>query len=89
MALAVWGARLITFPNMEIWKDVVGYEGLYQVSNLGRVRSVGNDRICVSKYGKEFIRPFRNRTLTIKYRVCSSHISKIVNNKCWRHTLTP
>ena len=26
--------------SMEIWKDVVGYEGLYQVSNLGRVKSV-------------------------------------------------
>lgn len=25
---------------MEIWKDVVGYEGLYQVSNLGRVKSL-------------------------------------------------
>jgi len=24
----------------EIWKDVNGYEGLYQVSNLGRVRSL-------------------------------------------------
>jgi hypothetical protein len=24
----------------EIWKDIEGYEGLYQVSNLGRVRSV-------------------------------------------------
>jgi len=24
---------------MEIWKSVVGYEGLYEVSNLGRVRS--------------------------------------------------
>lgn len=24
----------------EIWKDVVGYEGYYQVSNLGRVRSL-------------------------------------------------
>lgn len=24
----------------EIWKDVVGYEGLYEVSNLGRVRSL-------------------------------------------------
>lgn len=24
----------------EIWKDAVGYEGFYQVSNLGRVRSV-------------------------------------------------
>lgn len=25
---------------MEIWKDIVGYEGLYQVSNIGRVRSL-------------------------------------------------
>lgn len=24
----------------EIWKDVVGYEGLYQVSNMGNVKSV-------------------------------------------------
>ena len=24
----------------EIWKDVIRYEGLYQVSNLGKVRSV-------------------------------------------------
>ena len=26
----------------EIWKDVVGYEGLYQVSNLGRVKSLSH-----------------------------------------------
>ena len=25
---------------MEIWKDVIGYEGLYQVSNMGRVKSL-------------------------------------------------
>lgn len=25
----------------EIWRDVVGYEGLYQVSNLGRVKMLG------------------------------------------------
>ena len=24
---------------MEIWKDITGYEGLYQVSNLGRIKS--------------------------------------------------
>ena len=29
----------------EIWKDIVDYENLYQVSNLGRVRSL--DRIIV------------------------------------------
>lgn len=26
--------------NKEIWKDIKGYEGLYQVSNLGRVKSL-------------------------------------------------
>lgn len=25
---------------MEVWKDIQGYEGLYQVSNMGRVRSL-------------------------------------------------
>lgn len=25
--------------NKEIWKDIVGYEGLYQVSNFGRIKS--------------------------------------------------
>jgi hypothetical protein len=25
---------------MEIWKDIPGYEGLYQVSNLGRVKAL-------------------------------------------------
>ena len=25
---------------MEIWKNIKGYEGLYQVSNFGRVKSL-------------------------------------------------
>ena len=32
----------------EIWKGVVGAEGTYQVSNLGRVRSI--DRIVNSRF---------------------------------------
>ena len=28
----------------EIWKDINGYEGLYQVSNLGRVKSLNYKR---------------------------------------------
>lgn len=31
---------------MEVWKDVVGYEGLYQVSNLGRVKSLPKHKGC-------------------------------------------
>lgn len=33
----------------EIWKDVPGYEGYYQVSNMGRVRSL--DRVITYKSG--------------------------------------
>lgn len=38
--------------KIEIWKDIKGYEGLYQVSNLGNVRSL--DRIVdqKNKFGK-------------------------------------
>lgn len=37
----------------EIWKDIEGYEGLYQVSNLGNVRSVYRiDRLGRVKRGK-------------------------------------
>ena len=35
----------------EIWKDVEGYEKLYQVSNLGRVRSLGRDIIRNTRWG--------------------------------------
>ena len=34
---------------MEIWKDVIGFEELYQVSNLGRVKSKG--RTCNHNFG--------------------------------------
>lgn len=27
--------------KLEIWKDVIGYEGIYQVSNTGRVKRIG------------------------------------------------
>lgn len=49
---------------IEIWKDIEGYEGLYQVSNLGRVKSLNynhtgkskNRILSKDKYGYLFIR---------------------------------
>jgi hypothetical protein len=29
-------------PKLEVWKDVIGYEGYYQVSNFGNVKSLSN-----------------------------------------------
>jgi hypothetical protein len=51
---------------MEIWKEVVGYEGIYQVSNLGRIKSL--------KFGKEKIlkKTIDNRG----YYVVNLHINR-------------
>ena len=37
---------------MEIWKNIKGYEGLYQVSDQGRVKSL--ERIIIKKDGRKF-----------------------------------
>jgi len=34
---------------MEIWKDIIGYEGLYQISNFGRLKSIRRDKVLFRK----------------------------------------
>ena len=41
--------------TQEKWKDIQGYEGLYQISNLGRVKSVGNNFNRKEKILKHFL----------------------------------
>lgn len=48
----------------EIWKDVVGYEGLYQVSNLGRVKALGRTLWVDSKLRAAHPRIRKERILT-------------------------
>ena len=45
--------------ELEIWRDVKGYEGCYQASSLGRIKSL--DRTVVCKDGSE--RVYRGRIL--------------------------
>ena len=42
----------------EIWKDIKGYEGLYQISNLGNVKSL--DRYIINKNGDKQYFPEKN-----------------------------
>ena len=59
----------------EIWKDVPNYEGLYQVSNLGRVKSLNYSRGSKEKMlkpkpngnGYYYISLYKNRTPKNKY----------------------
>ena len=70
----------------EIWKDIEGYEGEYQISNFGRVRSldkkvnVKNNHIAI-KHGK-ILKLHKN--LRYKYIMLSS---KNVTKMCRVHIL--
>ena len=48
----------------EIWKDIKGYEGFYQVSNMGRVKSLDREIIYkdgrVYKYNGQIIKTYKN-----------------------------
>lgn len=43
------------FEN-EVWKDIKGYENLYQVSNMGRVRNV--KRNCIKALQSNFVNDY-------------------------------
>lgn len=69
---------------MEVWKDVVGYEGQYQVSNYGRVKSL--PRLAVRPQGnymtKERIlkpQPVKGGYLAIRPRKDGIRLSKLIH----------
>lgn len=58
----------------EIWKDIPGYENLYQVSNIGNVRSLHN------RYkNKEYLKPCINGKGYLLVSLCKNHSQKSIN----------
>lgn len=64
----------------EIWKDVPGYEGLYHVSNLGRVKRLPYQLIgrTIGKK-KEYIREFPERVM--KATICANGYYRVTLSK--------
>lgn len=62
---------------MEIWKDIKGYEGIYQVSNMGRIKSLnyrrtGKEGILNPTYDKDgylLVYLYKNK----KMKCCKVH----------------
>lgn len=59
----------------EVWRDISGYEGVYQISNLGRVKSL--HRSILRKNGVK--QTFSERILKIKTQ---KNGYKFINLKC-------
>lgn len=49
--------------DIEIWKPVVGFEGLYEVSDHGRVRSLDREIECMSRWGTPVRKMMKGRLL--------------------------
>jgi len=74
---------------IEDWKDIPGYEGLYKVSNMGRVKSLRlhvNNRlseyisVTIGKNGYQRVHLYKNgkqHTVEIHRLVANSFVSKI------------
>ena len=66
---------------MEIWKDIPGYEGKYQASTDGRIRSV--DRLVRAKChytGKDFYRRMRGKVLKPGQYCKNGHVSVVLGH---------
>ena len=69
--------------EVEQWKDVVGYEGYYQVSNLGRVKSV--DRVNVNRLGVS--RKLKGRILRPAVRTKYGYLGVILSKNNIKQTI--
>lgn len=65
-----FGKESLKSMNKERWNDIKGFEGLYQVSNMGRVKSF--NRIVYSSQGRKYLkkgRIFKQQKNNNYYRV--------------------
>jgi hypothetical protein len=69
----------------EIWKDIVGYEGFYQVSNLGQIRSL--DKIIGSASPKGRLQKGRLRKPLLSRGYLSINLININNRKFTRNSV--
>jgi hypothetical protein len=58
---------------MENWCNVVGYEGVYEVSNFGRVKNAQTNKIKTLTIGKADRRPFVALWKNGKQTICRPH----------------
>lgn len=73
----------------EIWRDIAGYEGLYQISNLGNIKSL--KRIVISAKRNDFYYTKNDRVLIKeinKHGYAFQSLYKIINGQRVRKAFT-
>ena len=72
--------------NEEVWKPVVGYEGFYEVSNVGEVRSLDRTTLRDNRHGRQ---PTKIKGRVMKQGIRSGYyyVNLCVNNKRKKRTV--
>lgn len=72
---------------MERWRDIPGYEKLYQVSNLGNIRCIKRGKVIDGNKipkAKTMIEEGKTQEFVAKFLGCSrSNVRNIKSGKCW------
>lgn len=66
---------------MEIWKDIIGYEGLYQISNLGNVLSlekyIDNKKGAIQYRPPKILKQYKNKFGYMRVYLTKNSIKKM------------
>lgn len=55
---------MILSDKKELWRNIIGFDGLYQASNLGRIKSIDRNRIILRSDGSIISQSYKGKILT-------------------------
>jgi len=63
--------------EQEVWKPIKGFEEIYSISNLGRVKRISNFKLCNKKYiDNYFLKPLDNGRGYYRIKLSKNGVSK-------------
>lgn len=77
------GPPLSKVDIMEIWKNIKGYKGFYQVSNLGRVRSLDRKVKAIRNKKLEY-RRYKGQILKLNLKPAIGYYSVVLQKRGYR-----
>lgn len=72
---------------MEIWKPIKNHKDIYEVSNLGRVRSIDHYQEQKNRYGTMSTKFYKGRILPMKVSNCGYYRVWLTDGVCSVHRL--
>jgi len=84
-------AKVLSRIGIEVWKDLPEYEGIYQVSNLGNVRSLRFNKIryikSLNDMGRYAVSLYKDKTRTTNNKVSVLVAEAFLNHKRCGHKI--